>query len=130
MAQTRLMSIALLAGQVASGFVQLLRQGPFDLDKSWITYSGDSLRFYGTLTPGDQLLGGTDDIFLKTSSDFGATWSDPIAITNGLDIQRPVGITVGNTDYLYLPSISGETLYLGIVSIPEPSTVVFFTLAL
>lgn len=87
--------------------------GPFDIDKPWIAYSDGVLRYYGTLSLTDPRHTGHDDIFVRTSTDFGVTWSEPVAVTNGLDIQRPVGITVGGTDYLYLPDISRSTLYFG-----------------
>lgn len=102
--------------------------GPFDIDKSWVTYSDGLLRYYGTLSPSDPLYSGSDDIFVRLSSDYGTTWSDPIAVTHGLNIQRPVGITVGQTDYLYLPSTSGQTLYLGMVTVPEPESIALLTL--
>jgi hypothetical protein len=95
--------------------------GPFDIDKSWIAYSGGVLRYYGTLSPGDPLHTGTDDIFLRTSTNLGATWSVPVPITTGRDVQRPVGITVGNIDYLYLPSITSGQMYFAAVSaVPVP----------
>lgn len=97
-----------------------VERGPFDIDKSWIAYSDGLLRFYGTLSPGDPLYMGTDDIFLRTSTDFGQTWSSPVAITNGLSVQRPVGVTVDGVDYLYLPDTSRHTLYVASVVMPEP----------
>src|SRR5690606_37059247 len=90
--------------------------GPFDIDKPWIAYSNGLLRYYGTLSPSHPMHTGSDDIFVRTSNDYGASWSDPIAVTSGLDVQRPVGITVGNTDYLYLPSTSAGTLSVGLVN--------------
>jgi hypothetical protein len=98
--------------------------GPFNSDKPWITYSGGVLRYYGTLAPGDPAHTGHDDIFVRTSSDLGTTWSDPIAVTNGLDIQRPVGVTVDGTDYLYLPDISRTTLYFAKLSGFEPTVAI------
>jgi hypothetical protein len=95
--------------------------GPFDIDKAWITYSDGMLRFYGTLSPNDPMHTGTDDIFLKASTDYGLTWTKPVPVTSGLNIQRPVGITVGNTDYLYLPSTSEAKLYVAVVTVPEPA---------
>jgi hypothetical protein len=97
--------------------------GPFDIDKSWIAYSNGVLRYYGTLSPSNPLHTGSDDIFLRTSNDFGATWSPPTPITSGKDIQRPVGVTVGNTDYLYLPSISGGQLFFASVNFDPPAGV-------
>lgn len=101
---------------------QTIEPGPFDTDKPWIAYSDGTLRYYGTVSPDSPLHTGTDDIFLRTSEDYGQTWSDPVAITSGLDIQRPVGTTVDGVDYLYLPSVSGEQLYFAEVTIPEPGS--------
>lgn len=89
--------------------------GPFDIDKSWLGYSDGLLRYYGTLSPSDPNHNGHDDIYLRTSADMGATWSAPVPVTVGRDIQRPVGITVGNVDYLYLPSVDSGQLYLATV---------------
>jgi hypothetical protein len=93
--------------------------GPFDIDKPWIAYSSGMLRYYGTLSASHPMHTDTDDIFLRTSNDLGATWSEPVAITNGLDVQRPTGITVGDTDYIYLPSTRTSTLHLAIVNPTE-----------
>ena len=101
---------------------QTLSPGPFTSDKPWVAFSDGMLRYYTTLSADHELHTGSDDIFLLTSTDLGATWSDPVAVTRGLDIQRPVGTTVDGVDYLYLPSVSGETLYFARVSVPEPST--------
>lgn len=95
--------------------VSTVTPGPFDSDKSWITYSDGSLRFYGTLSPSDPLHSGSDDIFLRVSDDLGRNWSDPVPITNGLNIQRPVGTTVDGVDYLYLPSVDTGTMRVAIV---------------
>jgi hypothetical protein len=96
--------------------------GPFDIDKPWIAYSNGMLRYYGTLSASHPMHTGTDDIFLRTSADLGATWSDPVAVTNGLNVQRPAGITVGNIDYIYLPDIGAGTLYVATVTSPLPLT--------
>lgn len=102
--------------------VSTVTPGPFDSDKSWITYSDGTLRFYGTLSPSDPARTG-DDIFLKISTDFGATWSDPQRITSGLSVQRPVGVTQDGVDYLYLPDVTSGNLYMAVVSTPEPATI-------
>jgi hypothetical protein len=98
--------------------------GPFDTDKPWIAYSPGILRYYGTVSPTDPLYTSTDDIFVRTSTNLGATWSTPIAITSGLDIQRPVGFSVGATDHLYLPSITSGDLHVARVNwngpLPQP----------
>lgn len=86
--------------------------GPFSLDKPWITQSEGQLRYYGTVSPDDPLHTGSDDIFLRMSDDNGKTWSHPVQVTDGLSVQRPVGITADGIDYLYLPSMSDNTLYV------------------
>lgn len=93
--------------------------GPFDIDKSWITYSDGMLRFYGTLSPADPAHAGFDDVFLRTSTDYGVTWSNPIPVTQGRNVQRPVGITVDGTDYLYLPDVAAGQLYVASVQPPK-----------
>lgn len=102
----------------------VITPGPFDLDKPWLAYSQGVLRYYGTVPSSDPLHVGTDDLFARTSWDLGQSWSAPFAITQGLDIQRPVGISSGTTDRLYLPSISGGALYVAQVtwedSLPQP----------
>lgn len=95
--------------------------GPFDLDKSWVAFSDGVLRYYGTLSPDHPDHTGSDDIFLRISLDYGQTWSDPKAITSGLDVQRPVGVTVGGVDYLYLPDLRQNVLYVAQVAVPEPA---------
>jgi hypothetical protein len=106
--------------------------GPFGTDKSWVAFSDGVLRYYGTLSPSDPLHTGRDDIFVRLSTDYGDTWSDPIAVTQGLNVQRPVGITVGNTDYLYLPAASGGQMYVAVVQVhvPEPATAILGSFAL
>ncbi len=106
--------------------VSTVTPGPFNIDKSWITYSDGTLRFYGTLSPSDPLHTGTDDIFLKTSTDLGATWSTPVAITEGVNVQRPVGTTVGGKDYLYLPSVDEKILRVAIVQSLAQSPLTLF----
>lgn len=105
--------------------VSTVSDGPFTSEKPWISYSDGVLRYYTMLASDHELYTGNDDIFLLTSTDLGLSWSDPMAITDGLDIQRPVGTAVDGVDYLYLPSTSAETLYFATVSgftVPEPSS--------
>ena len=90
-----------------------------------MTYSNNVLRYYGTLSPTDPMHAGSDDIFVRTSPDLGASWSSPMAITNGRNIQRPAGVTVGNTDYVYLPSISAGSMYVGRVAWDQSSQSTF-----
>lgn len=94
--------------------------GPFDIQKPWIAYSTGVLRYYGALSDSDPQHTGTDDLFVRTSADLGQTWSSPIAVTSGLDIQRPVGFNVGQTDHLYLPSTTGGDLYVARVTWDAP----------
>lgn len=91
---------------------QTVVEGPFSLDKPWITMSDGEIRYYGTVSPDDPLHTGSDDIFMRYSKDFGQTWSRPTQITDGLSVQRPVGVTVDGVDYLYLPSMNNQTLYV------------------
>lgn len=90
--------------------------GPFDIEKPWLAYSDGILRYYGGVPAVDPLYTGSDDIFVRTSTNLGASWSAPMAVTRGLDIQRPVGISIGSTDRLYLPSITAETLHVASVT--------------
>jgi len=90
---------------------QTVVDGPFELDKPWVTFSEGQIRYYGTVSPSDPLHTGYDDIFMRSSDDLGQTWSEPVQITEGLSVQRPVGITVDGVDYLYLPAMNKQVLY-------------------
>jgi len=102
----------------------MVTAGPFDIEKPWIAYSDGILRFYGGVAASDPLYTSTDDIFVRTSTNLGQSWSEPLAITQGRDVQRPVGISIGSTDRLYLPSTSAGTLHVANVTweaaLPEP----------
>lgn len=100
--------------------ISTVTPGPFNIDKSWITYSDGALHYYGPLSPDDPLHTGTDDVFLRVSEDLGESWSTPTPITSGLNIQRPVGTTVDGVDYLYLPSIDTGTMRVAIVEKAGP----------
>jgi len=106
---------------LAQWVVSTVSEGPFAAEKPWIAYSDGVLRYYTMLGSDDPRHTGSDDIWLFTSTDLGDTWADPVQVTDGLDIQRPVGTSVDGVDYLYLPSVTGETLYFATVSVPEPS---------
>jgi len=94
--------------------------GPFDIDKSWVAFSDGTLRYYGTLSPNDPNHTGTDDMFVRVSSDLGTTWSEPIAVTNGKNIERPMGVTAGGIDYLYLPDINTGQMHVAIIDPKKP----------
>ena len=102
-----------------------ITQGPFDIEKPWIAYSDGILRYYGAVGASDPLATGFEDLFVRTSANLGENWSDPVAVTQGLNIQRPVGVTVGAVDRLYLPSIGTATLHAADVTwdapLPEPA---------
>jgi hypothetical protein len=98
----------------------IVTAGPFDIEKPWLAYSDGNLRYYGGVAVADPLYTGTDDIFVRTSTNLGETWSAPIAVTQGRDIQRPVGISLGSMDRLYLPSITAGTLQVADVSWDAP----------
>lgn len=102
----------------------IVTAGPFDIEKPWIAYSDGILRYYGGVAATNPLYTGTDDIFVRTSTNWGESWSDPVAVTNGLNVQRPVGVTVGSSDRLYLPDIGAEQLHVADISwdgpLPEP----------
>lgn len=102
----------------------IVTAGPFDIEKPWIAYSDGILRYYGGVAVSDPLYTGTDDVFVRTSTNLGETWSAPVSVTQGRDIQRPVGISLGSTDRLYFPSITAGTLQVADVSwdaaLPEP----------
>jgi len=96
---------------------QTISKGPFEFDKPWVAYSGGTLRYYGTVSPGDALHGGKDQIFVRVSRDLGQAWSNPTPIARGIDVQRPIGVTVSDTDYVYLPSTSAGQLYVVAVKV-------------
>ncbi|MGB7161334.1 MAG: BNR-4 repeat-containing protein [Tepidisphaeraceae bacterium] len=96
---------------------QTMTKGPFDFDKPWVGYSGGTLRYYDAVSPADPLHSGKDEIFLRVSRDLGKTWSDPTPVAKGIDVQRPIGVTVDGTDYLYLPSTSAGRLYVVAVKV-------------
>lgn len=101
---------------------QTVVPGPFSLDKPWVTFSNGQIRYYGTVSPSDPLHTGSDDIFLRTSDDYGQTWSEPVQITDGMSVQRPIGVTHDGVDYLYLPSMNDHMLYVACVVPADPAS--------
>lgn len=79
------------------------------IEKMWITYSDEKIRYYFCKPDGD--------VYLKVSNDDGITWSNEQKVTDSLDIHRIVGYTclIDGKDYLYLSSPNTGNFYIGIV---------------
>jgi|GEM_PF-1283059 len=90
--------------------------GPFRSEKPWISSWKGTLRYYSPLSPSESE--GADDLHVRVSTNFGATWSTPARVTDNLPIARPVGVSHRGIDFLYLPSTQTGELYFAYVQYP------------